>query len=158
MRSYRPYALLMRLVQVFSILALLNTVRAHFVMPLPTGVQFALSVFGVATMLSIVAFCVAMRWFCEEAGLLRAAKSWSVTTLLFFIIYLIPLGMFHLIAAIAVALGKSFNINLGPAGLLLLLVFVIPIVHLFVSTSRMKRSAESLSTADATDLVSRIRR
>jgi hypothetical protein len=94
-------------------------------------------------LVAIVTFCVAMRWFCEEAQLRKAARSWRVTTILFVVIYLLPLGLLYVMMALAIVSGRSFNVNLGPAGLLLLPVFAIPLIHLFVSTSRMRHDVES---------------
>jgi hypothetical protein len=144
---HERYAALMRFVQIVSVLAVLNTIRAHFIMPLPPMVQVLINIFGFVTMLTIIAFCVAMRWFCEEAGLSGAAQSWSVTTWLFVLIYLFPLGLLYLVTAVTLASGQSFKLDLGPAGLLLLPVFAAPVVHLFVSTSRMRRGAEDLTTS-----------
>jgi hypothetical protein len=141
------YATVTRFVQVVSVLAVLNTIRAHFIMPLPPLVHVVLNLFGLVTLVAIVAFCIAMRWFCVEAGLVAAARSWSVTTWLFVLIYLFPLGLLYLVTAVAMASGQSFNVNLGPAGLLLVPVFAVPVVHLFVSTSRMKHGAETLVPA-----------
>lgn len=138
------YATVMKFVQVVSVLAVLDATRDHFIMPMPQAVYFILNLFGLVTLVAIVTFCVAMRWFCEEANLLEASRSWSVTTALFAIIYLLPLGLLYIITALTIVTGKSFNINLGPAGLLLLPVFAIPLIHLFVSTSRVKRDAETV--------------
>lgn len=138
------FVTLMRFVKVVSVLVVLNTIRAHFIMPLPPLVVAAVNLFGLVTQVAIVAFCVAMRWFCEEAGLSWPAESWKFTTKLFIIIYLFPLGLLQLAGLVAVISGQSSNVNLGPAGLLLLPVFVVPLVHLFVSTSRMKRGAETI--------------
>lgn len=134
----------MRFVKVVAVLVVLNTIRAHFVTPLPPAVHVVLNLFGLVTLIAIVAFCVAMRWFCEAAGLRAAAGSWKVTTWLFVLIFLLPLGVLYSIMAVATATGQNFNINLGPAGLLLLAIFAVPVIHLFVSTSRMKRGAESV--------------
>lgn len=82
-----------------------------------------------------------MRWFCEEARLDRAAQSWRTTTLLFVVIYLIPLGLCYLAGCVSILIGRSFHFELGPLGLLLLPVFAVPLIHLFMSTSRMARSA-----------------
>lgn len=141
------YAAVLKFVQVVSVLAVLDAVRDHFLVPLAPVVQFALNLFGLVRLVAIVAFCVAMRWFCEEARLLPASRSWSVTTVLFVAIYLVPLGLFHAVATLALVSGTSFNIQLGPAGLLLLPIFTIPLIHLFVSTSRMKRAAEAVAVA-----------
>jgi hypothetical protein len=137
------YTNVMGFVQIVSILAVLNAIRAQFITPLPDAVQIALNLFAVITLVAIVAFCVAMRWFSEEADLPEATRSWSVTVTLFVVIYLVPLGSLYIMGAVAIASGTTFNIELGPAGLLLLAVFAIPLIHLFVSTSRMKRAAEA---------------
>jgi hypothetical protein len=136
------YRSAMRFVQLVAILAVLNAVRAHFVVPLPAAVQAALALFGLVTLAAIVTFCVAMRWLCEHAGLRAAARSWAVTTVLFVVIYLLPLGGLYVVMAGAAATGREFQLKLGPAALLLVLVFAIPLIHLFVSTVRMRRAAE----------------
>ena len=91
-----------------------------------------------------------MRWLCIEVNLRASAKSWKMTTLLFSIIYLIPLGVSYCVAAlIRPAAAESFKIELGPAGLLLLPVFfasMIPMIHLFMSISRMKNEAQATLT------------
>jgi hypothetical protein len=69
--------------------------------------------------------------------------------LLFVLIYLVPLGSFYLLSMAAAVTGRSFNFDLGPAGLLVLPVFAVPLVHLFVSTSRMRRAAEAGPLAEA---------
>jgi hypothetical protein len=137
------YDTAMQFVLVVTVVALLDAIRAHFIMPLPNLVSFALSVFGIVRLVAVIVFCVAMCWLCQSRRLPESAASWVVTTWLFVLIYLLPLGFFYLAAAIAIASNTSFNINLGPAGLLLLPVFALPIIHLFVSTSRMKREAMS---------------
>lgn len=142
------YATVMKFVQIVSVLALLDALRKHVVMPLPPVAYFAFNLFGIVTVAAAVAFCVAMRWFCEEADLPGPARSWSVTTLLFAALNVIPLGLLYVMAASAVASGTSFNFDLGPFGALLLPVFVIPLVHLFVSTSRMTRAAEAVASVE----------
>jgi hypothetical protein len=135
------YSWAMRFVVTVTVVALLDAIRAHVIMPLPDAVSFALSVFGFVRLVAVVVFCVAMRWLCQSRRLPEAAASWLVTTWLFVLIYLLPLGLFYLAGAFAIATSSSFNLNLGPAGLLLLPVFAFPIIHLFVTTSRMKREA-----------------
>jgi hypothetical protein len=149
---HRRYATIMKFVQVVSVLAVLDAIRDHFIMPLPPAVHFVLNLFGLVTLVAIVTFCVAMRWFCEEAHLPEASRSWSVTTVLFVVIYVLPLGLLYVITALAIASRTSFNIDLGPAGLLLLPVFAIPLIHLFVSTSRMKRAAEAVAVVESGEL------
>lgn len=142
------YATAMKFVQVISVLAVLDAIRDHFIMPLHPVVQLVLSLYGLITLAAIVGFCIAMRWFCEATNLLEASRSWSTTTRLFVMIYLVPLGLFYVIAAGRIASGTSFDLNPGPADLVCLPVFVIPFIHLFMSTSRMKRAAETVTVAD----------
>jgi hypothetical protein len=133
------YAAAMTLVKVTVILAFANAVRAHVIMPLPDAMSVALFVLGLAKLAAIVVFCWAMRRMCLHYDLARAAASWRVTLILFAAIYLVPLGAFYLLAAGTIATGASFHFDLGLLGLLVLPVFALPLVHLFVSTSRMKR-------------------
>jgi len=135
------YATVMLFVQVVSILFVVDAVFDHFVMPLSPPLRVAGEVFDFVTLLAIVAFCVAMRWFCETATLYRAAYSWWVTTFLFVVFYVVPLCLVELVRIPAMASGRILNLDLGLSCLLLPLL-VVPITHLFVSTSRMKRAAE----------------
>ena len=147
------YGRIMTFVKVISVLAVADAVRDHFVLDLSPAAALVLHLFSLAGLAAIVAFCVAMRWFSQEAALNRAVQSWRVTTWLFVIIYAIPLGILQVVHCGALLAGESFFINLGPAVLLLLPVFFAPIVHLFISTSRMKREAENLSAmAEAAEL------
>jgi hypothetical protein len=141
-RVHDRYATVMGFVRVVSVLALLDTIRAHFVTPLPSVIQLAIHVLGILRLAAIISFCFAMRWLCEEARLNYESKSWAFTAALFFFIYVIPLGALYLMLAATAITGKPFSFNLGPAGLLLLPVFALPLIHLFISTSRMKRAAE----------------
>jgi hypothetical protein len=137
------YKRAMTFVKIMSVLAVLNAIRAHFVFNMPPLLSFTLTVYGLASLAAIVVFCIAMRWFCEVAWLPEAAKSWQTTTVLFVCIYAVPLGLFNLASSFAILTGKSFHIDMGPFVFLLLPVFAIPIIHLFISTSRMARSAEA---------------
>jgi energy-coupling factor transporter transmembrane protein EcfT len=85
-----------------------------------------------------------MRMLCIEGNLAKSVRSWRLTTILFAVIYFLPLGLFYAAHLFAIVTRQSFIINLPPATLLLLIpIFAIPLVHFFISTSRMKREAES---------------
>jgi hypothetical protein len=142
------YARLMRFVKVVAVLYVLDTVQAHYVRPLGPAVRFALQVFGLVTLAAVIAFCVAMRWFCEAASLRGAPQSWRTTTALFIVIYAVPLGLLYFAGAVATVSNHPLRISLGPLGLLVLPVFAIPLIHLFISTSRMKRAAEAAFVPD----------
>jgi hypothetical protein len=141
-RVHEPYAFAMRYVLVVSALTSLWALHDHIIYRVPEPLAFALAVLGVASIVATVVFCVAMRWLSEAADLRVSAASWRMTTALFIVIYLIPLGFFYAASAVAIVVGESFRIDLGPIGLLLIPVFAAPLVHLLVSTARMKSEAE----------------
>jgi len=145
------YRTAMSFVKVVAVLSCVDAFHAHFIYDTPPLIAFLLSILGIAAMIATVLFSVAMRWLSVEADLRYSAQSWRTTTFLFVLIYLIPLGLFYCAAAIAIATGTSFNINLGPAGLLLVPVFFIPVIHLFISTSRMGVEADSAQNLDPPD-------
>lgn len=137
------YAGTMAFVKVMSVLALIEAVLSHIaVRGMPTALVVAQVLLALASLAAIVAFCVAMRWLCEAAPLDAVAASWRTTTILYVVIYVIPLGLFYGASLIAIILRESFHVDLGPAGLMLVPVFLVPLVHFFVSTSRMAHAAE----------------
>ena len=138
------YASMMRFVKVVSVLGVLDAFRDQFIRPWPLIFYLGLSVFGLFTLAAMVVFCIAMRRFCENANLPDASRSWSTTTTLFVVIYLLPLGPLYVITVLTTIAGTSFDLNIGAAMLLVLPIFAIPLIHLFISTSRMKRAAEAV--------------
>jgi hypothetical protein len=138
------YRTAMGFVKVVAVLSCVEALHAHFIYDTPPLVVFLFLLLGIAAMVATVVFSVAMRWLSSEAGLLDSAASWRTTTLLFVVIYLIPLGLFYCAAAVATVTGESFHIDLGPAGLFLVPVFFIPVIHLFMSTSRMRAEADAV--------------
>jgi hypothetical protein len=141
LRVHDRYANVMTFVKVVSILAVFDAIRDHWIVRTPPIFDFLSNLFGLITLVAIVAFCIAMRWFCEQARLVEAAASWRTTTILFIAIYFIPLGLLYIAGTIAIAANKSFYFNPGPIGLILVPIFFVPLIHLFISTSRMKRAA-----------------
>jgi hypothetical protein len=141
LRVNRHYRVAMLFVKIISILSIAEAIIAHFHYRVPALMSFVMHLYGIAKMLATVVFCVAMRWLCIAAGLSRSEKSWKITTILFGVIYLIPLGLLNFVWIVCLITGKSFNFNMGPAVLLILFVFFVPLIHLFISTSRMKTEA-----------------
>jgi hypothetical protein len=119
------------------------TLLNHAIFPRPRLLAALESLSALAELASILVFCAAMRSFCRSARETALAASWNRTFLLFLVLYAVPLGAFHA----AVLLGIEFNLNLGWEAILLLPLFVWPIVHFFMSTSRMIRALETPSPA-----------
>jgi hypothetical protein len=140
----------MTFVKVVAVASVVETALKHLVFAHPAPLAFALGALSLAQLAATILFCLAMRWFCDAAAIPPVARSWRVTFLLFATIYALPLGLLYLASLFALMTGGTFHLNLGVGGLLLLPVFAVPLVHLFVSTSRMKRAADSgLSSAAA---------
>ena len=110
-----------------------------------------LNVLGLVGLVAISVFCTAMRLLCLKAQLLYAADSWNVTKALIIFIFLVPFGLASLVGMVAAMGGRTIDISVDSFGwsVLLLIVLAIPIIHLFVSTSRMKRAAEAAGSAFA---------
>jgi len=136
------YASVMFAIKVIAICSVVETVIKHFIFPHPAPLDFIFGVLGLAQLLGTVLFCMAMKWFCIDAGMIQVAESWRVTFLLFCFLNALPLGLLNLASMFAMITDSSFHVNLGPAGLLLLPVILLPLIHLFISTSRMRRAAE----------------
>ena len=140
----RPYPAVMAFIKVVAILAVCDTALRHFVFDRPAILAFASESIGLGELIATTLFCLAMKWFCQAAALPRPAASWRVTFLLFVIIYALPLGVLSILALISLITDRPpLQVNLGAPGLLLLPLFIVPLVHLFVSTSRMRRVADA---------------
>jgi hypothetical protein len=99
-------------VTVIAILSCIDAFQEHFIYQGPPFLSFLLSVLAALAMAATVVFCVAMRWLCSEAGLEKSEQSWRTSTVLFAVIYLIPLGIFYSATAIAIVTETSFSIDL----------------------------------------------
>lgn len=139
------FARAMRFVQAMALVGILEAIGGHAIVPLPDWVRLLGHTIGLLTLIALVAFCVAMRWLCDAAHLAEAGESWATTTVLFVVVYLLPLGVFYVAAASAILAGTRFHLDLGLSALLWLVLFLAPFIHLFISTSRMKRAIQRTS-------------
>ena len=137
------YSAAMCFVLMVAGLAVPIALHDHLVYDQPKWISGALQLAPVVGLIATVVFCMAMRRLSAAASLVKAERSWKTTTLLVVCINLIPLGLFYAAGAIATLRGETPAFQLPPSIALVLIVLVIPIVHFFVSTSRMAREAES---------------
>jgi hypothetical protein len=138
----------MTFVKVVSVAGIVETAMKHYVFKHPEPLTWLLTVLGMAQLAGMVLFAVAMRWLCGAAGLAAVAASWRTTAILFLLILALPLGLMYVSALITSATGGSFYFNVGPTGLLAIPILLVPLVHFFVSTSRMRRAAEAAGAID----------
>ena len=145
---HERYRSAMIFVKIIAVIETFNAFLGHFVFDMHPGLSVVFSILTLLVLAAVVVFCIAMRWLCQKARLERSAGSWRTTMILHIVILVIPVGLFYLAAIIAILTGESFFIDLGPAGLLLLFAFAIPVIHLFISTSRMAGEAAHMPPAD----------
>ena len=149
------YAGALRFVSVVAFFALLQAIHNHFIYQVPPLLTFLFNVLGVLKLIAIIVFCVAMRRLCESASLVSASRSWYTTINLFILIYLLPLGFFYVLAAFAMLTGNNFNYHTDSGDAIMvipvLLIFFIPLIHFFMSTSRMINEAEEISRDETVD-------
>jgi hypothetical protein len=136
------YANAMTFVKVVSVLSMLKSLIDHAVFATPRAWDAFWTFYQLVELAAVLIFCFCMRTLCQARYLDAAARSWQTTAILFIVIYVLPLGAVHCWSLIAMATGGTFTFNLGPAALLFLLIFLIPLIHFFVSTSRMSQEAE----------------
>lgn len=139
----------MQFVFVCSILNCLEAFAGHFVYPTPVVVEIVSNLLSLASLCGTAMFCWSMNSLSSAYSLHHSSKSWLTTLWLVTIIWVIPLGLLRLLVLGAYATGTSFHFDLGWFAIPVLLVFVVPLVHLFVSTSRMRYEAESISASFA---------
>lgn len=137
--SYRSS---MRFIFVCSILNCIEAFMEHFVFRSPVILDILSNLLGIATLVATVLFCSSMYKLSSTYTLQQSAASWLTTRLLVVVLWVIPLGVLHLIGLGSLITGSSFHLNIGVWAIPVLIVVLIPLVHLFISTSRMRREAE----------------
>lgn len=141
--NYRP---VMTFIAVMAVIGLLESLHDHIIYQTPDFLSLLRSLTGILQLLATTLFCVAMRWLSIHAGLPAAAGLWRITTWLFGLIYLLPLGLLYLAGFAAFFTGASINLQLGPAGLILLPLFLAPVISFFIATSKMKNEMTERQT------------
>ncbi len=125
-----------------SILSVVKAFADQWSTPKPPAQEIAWILYEYAEIAALLFFCFSMRLLCQHLGLERPARSWKATTLWFVVFYAIPLGILLGMGLIRTLSNERGKVDLGPLGLIFF-VFVLPLIHLFVSTSRMRKAAEA---------------
>ncbi|MBM3248664.1 MAG: hypothetical protein FJZ10_04510 [Candidatus Omnitrophica bacterium] len=138
----------MLFVQIAAVVSLVKQIMFGY-FPTPESLSLILQILGFLTLAGIVVFCMAMRDMAEAHSLDLSKTSWKTTLVLFVAIYAIPFGLFYLFATGAIISGTSFNFNIDNPLLVILIlpIFFVPIIHLFISTSRMKKEMTSVAVS-----------
>ncbi len=137
----------MQFVFVCAILNCIETFMGHFVFPTPVAIDILSNLLSLASLCGTALFCWSMNSLSSAYFLHQSAKSWLTTQWLVIVVWVIPLGLLRLLVLGAYLSGTSFHFDLGVLIIPVLLVFVVPLIHLFVSTSRMRYEAEGISSS-----------
>ncbi len=135
------YLSAIRFVYVICILCSIEVFLDHFIFPRPIPLVLILNLLGLASLVATIWFCVCMRRLSIAYGMQQSAQSWVTTQWLVVSIWAIPLGLLYIAGIIAMVTGDSFHFNVGLFIVPIILVMVVPLLHLFISTSRMRREA-----------------
>lgn len=135
------YQKVMSFLKVVCVLGCFETLHAHLIYHHPPPLAFALTLLGMANLIAGLVFCMAMQRLSEAAELPGAVQSWRTTAKFYAVICLIPIGLFQCLSVVCVVTGQKFHIDLGPAGLIIIPLILFPLIHMFISVSRMRNEA-----------------
>jgi hypothetical protein len=141
-RVSHAYVSWMKFLKVMAVIGILLGLLDHFVFEMSPAWHFLRTFLQLLNLIALIGFCRCMRWLCEEYGAEIPARSWAFTELLFLLIYLLPVGALYIAVLAALISQSSFNIQLPPAMIIVLFAaLIVPLIHFFISTSRMKAAA-----------------
>ncbi len=139
------YACFMRWAAVAAWLNLVPQALHSVVFAHPRPLSAMLSAIGLASMVGVFGFLWSMRILAQAAGLERSARSWTVTTILMQVFWVAPLSVLYSITAfVSITSQPEFDYDLGAGVVPVVALALLPLVHFFVSTSRMLRDARIL--------------
>ncbi|WP_442483914.1 hypothetical protein [Aeoliella sp. SH292] len=136
------YRVNMMVVFAVSLINCLIAFMDHFVFDTPMPLALLMTMFSIATLVATILFCTAMLQLADAYGMWNSSVSWRFTRLLVIAIWVVPFGLLNLLMLGVLLTGRSFHFNIGWFMVLALLTMLVPLVHLFISTSRMKNEAE----------------
>lgn len=136
------YRASMNLVKIISVISTLKALIKHWNFDAGPIWDWGWEIYVFLELAGVLLFCRSMRTLCTLWGLERSAASWETTHTLYLALYVFPLGCVHVYIMVALATGSHGRVDVGPWALLFLVLLFIPLIHLFVSTSRMKNAAQ----------------
>lgn len=141
------YRAAMTLVLTVASVAILVALHDHFVYEQPQWILGALLVASVVGLIASAAFCMAMRRLSAAADLEHSERSWRTTMQLVVFISLIPMGLVYAAGALATLVDETSAFQVPPSlASIVALAQIVPLIHFFVSISRMAREAESTAS------------
>src|SRR5687768_4108567 len=101
------YANILQFCLLIALLAIVEAVLDHFVVPWPPLCAAISELFSMAVLVAIFQFCTALRMLCQFAHLLEAEQSWRFSQSLFFVLQLLPLMSLHVGGLVLSLLGRT---------------------------------------------------
>jgi len=129
------YRRTMSLCFVASLMALLQSVLDHLILPWPPGLGLVSTLF---CLVCIYSYCAAMRTFCWLGQFDEAERSWALSQRLFLVLNLLPSIAMNLVGLLLFLSGARSSLDLGIFGTALL-ASVVSLIHILMSISRMRR-------------------
>jgi hypothetical protein len=131
-----------------AIAATIDAFLHHF--SLPPAVEMLSSILSLIVTITFVTFCHAMILLSRHYHLFTALASWQTTARLFVYLCLIPYGLLMGLSNLSMLLGRPIRLDLGWTGFFILVpILMTPLIHFFLSTSRMAREAAERGSTDA---------
>ncbi|MEM7457136.1 MAG: hypothetical protein AAF456_22530 [Planctomycetota bacterium] len=137
------YAKEMSFIKMACLVGTIVAVDGHFLYEDPTLIALLRVAAGMVTLAATFLFCVSMKRFADTYGLPTSSRSWKTTRNLVLVLWVAPVGLSHTISILGLVTGSDTAFNLGLLALPILLMMLVPLVHIFISTSRMKNEIES---------------
>lgn len=105
----------------------------------PPAWKLFLSLFSITRLVVITLFCGALARLAVSLGASAATRSFMTTRAAFVMLYVLPLAVFYSMVPLAM-LGMKVNLDIdGTAAIALLALLAVPLLHFYVSTSRLQR-------------------
>ena len=135
------YRKAMKFVFVCAALNSLEALSEHLVFNLPVLVSILLHVLSLVTLAAAVLFCTSMIQLSKAYLLSTSAGSWLKTRALVTFLWAVPFGILHLISIFALVTNSPIYLDIGLFVIPVWLLVAIPLVHLFISTNRMREES-----------------
>ena len=143
------YGGLMRMVKYVAIGSAMIAAMEHVVFDHPRALNVFLSLFEAVRAVTIVLFGWSVMYICDEAKLVRAHKSWTVTLFVLGGVLGMPLLYYTYSTFLTLLAPGGLPMDVGWAKPGLTIVWAIPLAAVYVSTSHLAKEARGLDNDDA---------
>lgn len=141
--SYRKQ---MQFVFICCLIGCVEAFFGHFIFPYSRVLSLLGTCTNIATLIAVILFATSMAKLATAHGLYESASSWLVTRILMIVFWCVPMGLLNALAFGSLVEGRP-SLNIGILIIPVLLLRLIPLVHHFISTTKMLREAKSIEVS-----------